>query len=150
MLITLVPEESLTIGLINLGRRTGPTARSAPAGHDRKRPYRQALTGKLLLAYGGRMPDLFHALAAPARRHILDALAQRNGQTLFELCTRLSARQEAGMSRQAVSQHLDVLEGCGLVTTRRDGRYKFHYLDTTPLRTIVDRWRIDTGEDDQS
>jgi len=96
------------------------------------------------------MSAVFHALAAPARRHILDALAQRNGQTLFELCTRLAARQEAGMSRQAVSQHLEVLEGCGLVTTRREGRYKFHYLDTTPLRTILDRWRIDTGEDDQS
>jgi len=96
------------------------------------------------------MPDLFHALAAPARRHILDALAQRNGQTLFEICTRLAARQDAGLTRQAISQHLDVLERCGLVTTRREGRYKFHYIDTTPLRTLLDRWRIDTGEDDQS
>jgi DNA-binding transcriptional ArsR family regulator len=96
------------------------------------------------------MSELFHALAAPARRHILDALTQRNGQTLFELCTRLAAHQDAELSRQAVSQHLDVLERAGLVTTRREGRYKFHYLDTTPLRTILDRWRIDTGEDDPS
>lgn len=103
-----------------------------------------------MLAYRSGMPDLFHALAAPARRHILDALAQRNGQTLFEICTRLAARPGAGMSRQAVSQHLDVLEGCGLVTTRRQGRYKFHDLDTTPLRTIVDRWRIDNREDERS
>ncbi len=94
------------------------------------------------------MPDLFHALAAPARRHILDALAQRNGQTLFELCTRLAARPEPGLSRQAISQHIDVLEDCGLVTTRRQGRYKFHYLDTTPLRTVLDRWQVNPGKDD--
>jgi DNA-binding transcriptional ArsR family regulator len=45
------------------------------------------------------------------------------------------------MSRQAVSQHLDVLEQAGLVKTRRDGRYKFHHLDTTPLDEIVRRWK---------
>jgi len=44
------------------------------------------------------------------------------------------------LSRQAISQHLDVLERCGLVTTRREGRYKFHHLDTTPLRAIIERW----------
>jgi DNA-binding transcriptional ArsR family regulator len=94
--------------------------------------------------------DLFHALAAPARRHILDALTERDGQTLFELCTRLAVHQDAALSRQAISQHLDVLERCGLVTTRREGRYKFHHLDTTPLRTIVDRWPVDTGKDDRT
>jgi DNA-binding transcriptional ArsR family regulator len=87
--------------------------------------------------------EVFHALAAPARRAILDELHDRNGQTLFELCSRLTVRHGLGLSRQAVSQHLDVLESAGLVNTRRDGRYKFHYLDTAPLRGIVERWSIE-------
>jgi Predicted transcriptional regulators len=44
------------------------------------------------------------------------------------------------LTRQAISQHLDVLESAGLVTTRREGRYKFHYLNTDPLKAIVERW----------
>ena len=89
------------------------------------------------------MTDIFHALAAPARRAILDELHDRNGQTLFELCGRLAMKHGLAMSRQAISQHLDVLESAGLVTTRREGRYKFHYLDTAPLREIVARWSIE-------
>ena len=89
--------------------------------------------------------DVFHALAAPARRAILDELRDRDGQTLFELCSRLVMRQGMGMSRQAISQHLDVLEAAGLVTTRREGRYKFHSIDTAPLREIAERW-ADPGE----
>ena len=85
--------------------------------------------------------DVFHALAAPARRAILDELSDRDGQTLFELCSRLTIKHGLGMSRQAVSQHLDVLEQAGLVRTRRDGRYKFHHLDTAPLDEIVQRWK---------
>lgn len=46
------------------------------------------------------------------------------------------------MSRQAISQHLDVLEAAGLVTTRREGRYKFHHIDPAPLRAIVERWPV--------
>jgi DNA-binding transcriptional ArsR family regulator len=84
--------------------------------------------------------DVFHALAAPARRAILDELHDRNGQTLFELCTRLTMKHGLGLSRQAVSQHLAVLEDAGLVSTRRDGKYKFHYLDTTPLKRVAERW----------
>jgi DNA-binding transcriptional ArsR family regulator len=84
--------------------------------------------------------ELFHALAAPARRAILDELHERNGQTLFELCSRLTMRHGLGLSRQAVSQHLDALEAAGLVSTRREGRYKFHYLDTAPLKEISERW----------
>lgn len=88
------------------------------------------------------MSDVFQALAAPARRAILDELQERNGQTLFELCTRLTMKHGLEMSRQAISQHLDVLESAGLVTTERDGRYKFHYLDTSPLRAILERWTV--------
>ncbi len=85
---------------------------------------------------------MFKALADPTRRAILDELQERSGQTLFELCSRLAIRHGLGSSRQAVSQHLDVLEDAGLVITRREGRYKFHDLDTSPLHSIVERWRL--------
>jgi DNA-binding transcriptional ArsR family regulator len=88
------------------------------------------------------MSDVFEALAAPARRAILDELQERDGQTLFELCGRLAMKHGLGLTRQAISQHLDVLESAGLLTTRRQGRCKFHYLDTRPLRSIVERWPI--------
>ena len=52
-------------------------------------------------------------------------------------------RHGLALSRQAVSQHLDVLEAAGLVRSRREGRYKFHDLDPTPLRTIAERWSVD-------
>jgi DNA-binding transcriptional ArsR family regulator len=52
-----------------------------------------------------------------------------------------------GSTRQAVSQHLDVLEDAGLVSTRRQGRYKFRYLHTAPLNVIVDQWLPDRGKD---
>jgi DNA-binding transcriptional ArsR family regulator len=101
-------------------------------------------------AGGGALPRL-----APARRRgsrqpatfaigaILDELHERDGQTLFELCSRLTMKHELGMSRQAISQHLDVLEAAGLVRSRREGRYKFHHLDTTPLQDIARRWSIE-------
>ncbi len=89
------------------------------------------------------MSDVFHALAAPARRAILDELQNRNGQTLFELCTRLVMKHGLGLTRQAISQHLEVLESAGLVATRREGKYKFHHLDTTPLKNIARRWTIE-------
>jgi DNA-binding transcriptional ArsR family regulator len=90
------------------------------------------------------MADVFEALATPARRAILDELHARDGQSLYELCTRLTMRHGLGLSRQAISQHLEVLESAGLVTTKRQGRYKFHYLDTTPLKAIVERWLTDS------
>jgi DNA-binding transcriptional ArsR family regulator len=84
--------------------------------------------------------DVFKALADPTRRTILDELTDRNGQTLFEICGRLATKHQLGSSRQAISQHLDVLEGAGLVRSRREGRYKFHDLDTGPLERMADRW----------
>lgn len=86
------------------------------------------------------MSDIFEALAAPARRAILDVLRERDGQTLFEICSRLTMTQDLTLTRQAISQHLDVLESAGLLSTRREGRYKFHYLNTKPLESIVKRW----------
>jgi DNA-binding transcriptional ArsR family regulator len=91
--------------------------------------------------------DVFRALADPTRRAILDELQDRDGQTLFELCARLSTRHGVSQSRQAVSQHLDVLDDAGLVRRRRQGRYTFHHLDTAPLRPVVDRWRLTDPEE---
>ncbi|MEU1524458.1 metalloregulator ArsR/SmtB family transcription factor [Nocardia rhamnosiphila] len=84
--------------------------------------------------------DVFRALADPTRRVILDELAERDGQTLFELCGRLTMRHQLASTRQAISQHLDVLAGAGLIRTSREGRYKFHYLEREPLRNLTDRW----------
>lgn len=103
---------------------------------------RRRLTCKYLLAYHRSVSDVFQALAAPARRAILDELQERNGQTLYELCTRLTMKHGLDMSRQAISQHLDILESAGLVITKRQGRYKFHYLDTSPLRVVLERWTV--------
>jgi DNA-binding transcriptional ArsR family regulator len=86
--------------------------------------------------------DVFKALADPTRRAVLDELTERDGQTLFELCSRLATKHGLGSTRQAISQHVDVLEAAALVRARREGRYKFHYLDTAPLRQIVERWSI--------
>jgi DNA-binding transcriptional ArsR family regulator len=97
----------------------------------------------------GILGDVFKALADPTRRAILDELTERDGQTLFELCSRLATKHGMGSSRQAISQHLEVLESAGLVRTRRQGRYKFHHLDTAPLRQIADRWSIPEREDDR-
>ncbi|CAA0119801.1 Transcriptional repressor SdpR [Mycolicibacterium vanbaalenii] len=96
-----------------------------------------------------RVGDVFKALADPTRRTILDELTDRNGQTLFEICSRLATKHGLGSSRQAVSQHLDVLEAAALVETRRQGRYKFHYINTAPLEPIVARWLEPPGKEDR-
>ncbi len=88
------------------------------------------------------MDAVFKAIGDPTRRAILDELTDRSGQTLFELCGRLTMKHGLSSSRQAISQHLAVLEEAGLVHTRREGRYKFHDIDTTPLRSITERWPI--------
>jgi DNA-binding transcriptional ArsR family regulator len=92
---------------------------------------------------------VFKALADPTRRAILDELTDRDGQTLFELCSRLATKHGLGSTRQAISQHLDVLASAGFVTTQREGRYKFHHLDTAPLRQIADRWSIPGPKDNR-
>ena len=94
------------------------------------------------------MGDVYRALADPTRRAILDELTDRDGQTLFELCSRLIARHGIGASRQAISQHIDVLESAGLLRTERSGRYKFHHIDTGPLREIGERWPQQPREQD--
>lgn len=86
------------------------------------------------------MVDVFKALADGTRRALLDELMERDEQTLFELCSRLAMRHNLTPTRQAVSQHLDILEAAGLVRTERRGRYKLHTIDTAPLAQITKRW----------
>jgi DNA-binding transcriptional ArsR family regulator len=100
------------------------------------------LTGKRSLAYSGGVGDVFKALADPTRRTILDELALKDGQSLFEICSRLIMRHGNASTRQAISQHLAVLEEAGLVRSHREGRTKIHNLNTEPLRSIVERWPI--------
>src|SRR5256885_14342600 len=81
------------------------------------------------------MDSVFRALADLNRRKLLDRLFERDGQTLTELADSLPA-----MTRFGVMKHLRLLEEAGLVTTRRDGRSKLHYLNAVPIRLIHDRW----------
>ena len=89
---------------------------------------------------------LYRALAEPTRRVILDELQDRDGQSLFELCTRLATRHQISSTRQAVSQHLAVLEEAGLVRSRREGRTKLHSRSTAPLRSVLERWPLPPEE----
>ncbi len=77
---------------------------------------------------------VFKALADPTRRLLLDRLQERDGRTLTEL------ESEVEMTRFGVMKHLRVLEGAGLVVTRRSGREKLHFLNPVPIRLIHDRW----------
>jgi DNA-binding transcriptional ArsR family regulator len=77
---------------------------------------------------------VFKALADPTRRFLLDRLYERDGRTLGEL------ESELEMTRFGVMKHLRVLEGAGLVVTRRQGREKHHFLNPVPIRQIHDRW----------
>jgi uncharacterized protein YndB with AHSA1/START domain/DNA-binding transcriptional ArsR family regulator len=80
------------------------------------------------------MDPVFRALADPTRRGLLDELFREDGQTLSALERRLT------MSRFGVMKHLKLLEEAGLITTRRQGREKLHYLNAVPIRLIHDRW----------
>ena len=80
------------------------------------------------------MDEVFKALADPTRRGLLDALRERDGQTLRSLESGLP------MTRFGVMKHLRVLEDANLVTTKRRGREKLHFLNPVPIRLIHDRW----------
>ncbi|HVT56149.1 MAG TPA: metalloregulator ArsR/SmtB family transcription factor [Xanthobacteraceae bacterium] len=80
------------------------------------------------------MDAVFKALADPVRRDLLDRLRAKNGQTLSELC------EGHGMTRQAVTKHLGILEAANLVATRKEGREKLHFLNPVPIFGIADRW----------
>jgi uncharacterized protein YndB with AHSA1/START domain/DNA-binding transcriptional ArsR family regulator len=81
-----------------------------------------------------RMDRVFKALGDPTRRHLLDRLHEREGQTLGELCADLKMR------RQSVTQHVAVLEAANLISSVRRGRERLHYLNPVPLHEIQERW----------
>jgi DNA-binding transcriptional ArsR family regulator len=78
--------------------------------------------------------DVFRALADSSRRQLLDRLHARNGRTLGDLC------RDMEMSRQAVAKHLAILEAAGLVSIRRQGREKLHFINPVPINDIAERW----------
>ena len=84
---------------------------------------------------------VFRALADANRRQLLDRLHHRNGQTLCELCQGLE------MTRQAVAKHLAVLEEANLVSSKRNGREKLHFINPVPIHEIAERWisKFDAG-----
>ncbi|HST72959.1 ArsR/SmtB family transcription factor [Kocuria rosea] len=102
-----------------------------PAGAGRHGP----LIGNQYVAYDAGVDSIFQALAHPARRILVEELAGRNDQTLFELTVRLINNHGLAMTRQAVTKHLAVLREAGLVTTTTRGRTTVHHLDTAPLTT---------------
>ena len=77
---------------------------------------------------------VFRALADASRRQLLDRLHRENGQTLSELCRGLD------MTRQAVAKHLAILEEANLVSVRRHGREKLHFINPVPINSIAERW----------
>jgi DNA-binding transcriptional ArsR family regulator len=77
---------------------------------------------------------VFRALADASRRRLLDRLHSRNGQTLGELC------QGLDMTRQAVAKHLAILEEANLVSWKRQGREKLHFINPVPINQIAERW----------
>ena len=84
---------------------------------------------------------LFKALADPTRRRIVDRLAERPDQSLFELCAAAAvAEGQPVLSRQAVSQHLEVLEKAGLIRVTWSGRTKLHRLELAPLKAAQKAW----------
>src|ERR671933_228959 len=87
-----------------------------------------------MVTYRSGMDAVFKALADPTRRDLLDELFRDDGQTLSALEGRLP------MTRFGVMKHLRILEEAGLVTTRRRGREKLHFLNPVPIRLVHDRW----------
>jgi DNA-binding transcriptional ArsR family regulator len=77
---------------------------------------------------------VFRALADASRRKLLDKLHRRNGQTLGELCEGLR------MTRQAVAKHLAILNQANLVSWKREGRQRLHFINPVPINDIAERW----------
>src|ERR1700740_3439928 len=96
--------------------------------------YRQVITCVYHMAERPDTDVLFKALADPSRRKLLDLLLAHDGRTLNELCEHLD------MTRQAVTQHLGLLEAANLVATVRRGREKLHFLNPVPLQEVYERW----------
>src|ERR1700758_2876348 len=136
------------IGAGNLSRRSPVHAPANSVGTSRPRHRRAVLDMQVdtclqfrqvntCIQHMAEHPDtdvLFKALADPSRRKLMDLLHAHDGRTLNELCEHLD------MTRQGVTQHLDLLEAANLVATVRRGREKLHFLNPVPLQAIYERW----------
>lgn len=89
-----------------------------------------------------QLDRVFKALADPIRRRIIDRLREQPDQSLFQICAASFAEDGKAISRQAVTQHLDMLEKAGLIRVTWSGRTKIHSLDLTPLREAADVWLL--------
>jgi len=83
---------------------------------------------------------IFKALGDSTRRLIVDELAERNEQTLYELTVRLISKHELSISRQAIAKHLSVLEEAGLVQSMRKGKYRVLVFNNEPLKNLLKGW----------
>ena len=79
---------------------------------------------------------VYRALADPTRRLIIDDLNHKDGQTLFEICGRLSQNHHVDMARQSITKHLGILEAAGILRVEWQGRTKMHFLNVEPLQRI--------------
>jgi DNA-binding transcriptional ArsR family regulator len=83
---------------------------------------------------------VFKALGDATRRRILDLLRERPERSLFEICAASFSTDGTSLSRQTISQHLDMLERAGLITTSWKGRTKLHSLNVAPMRAATTKW----------
>ncbi|GAC1374524.1 MAG: hypothetical protein NVSMB4_02090 [Acidimicrobiales bacterium] len=137
-----VPKEASTaastwrrvVGKTGIGVSAAETSSSISVQPSTTPHRMRPLTGHHLVSYRSLVDPVFKALADGTRRELLDALIEKDGQTLSALVERFE------MTRIGVAKHLGVLESAGLVVSRRRGREKFHYLNPVPIRLIYDRW----------
>jgi len=78
-----------------------------------------------------RLDAVFGALADPTRRAILARLAEGDAN-VAELTTPFR------MSQPAISKHLKVLEGAGLISRSRRATARLSHLEAEPLREATD------------
>ena len=113
-------------------KKPGLNSKNFPLTGNQEVPYLQ-VTERFHIV-GMNEDALFRALADASRRQLLDRLHSRNGQTLGELCRGLD------MTRQAVAKHLAILEEANLVSWKRNGREKLHFINPVPINEIAERW----------
>ncbi len=86
------------------------------------------------------MNRVYRALADTTRRRIIDELALRDRQSLFEIYARVMSEHGIDHSRQGFSRHLAALEEVGIIEVEWQGTTKLHSLNTAPLAELTDGW----------
>lgn len=88
----------------------------------------------------GDKDAIFKALGDSTRRLMLDELAERNEQTLYELTARLIMKHDLSISRQAIAKHLSALEDAGLVKSEKKGKFRVLIFNNEPLKNLLKGW----------